>query len=364
VHRTEESLLLCYVGHHDEAYRWAERRKLETHPKTGAAQLVEIRETVKEIVIPQYVEAPEKPAAPIFAHLTDEDLLAYGVPEEWLEDARHATEDSVLELADHLPKEAAEALLEIATGGRPEPSPVSAEGESPFEHPDAMRRFRVMENVEELERQHPEARVLLTTFSDTLARALEVKLRRMVGNEPKVMERIEVHGMATLGRRLYTAMLEAPRMVLWGIYERLREDLEARDAMTEASMFGRLTERLLQSKSRPYDYAVIDEAQDVGVPQLRFLAALGGETPDGLFFAGDLGQRIFQPPFSWKSLGIDIRGRSRTLRINYRTSHQIPQQADRLLGPEVSDVDGNTEIRRGTVSVFNGPVPVIRVFDD
>ena len=49
VHRSEASLLLCYVDHHDKAYDWAERRKLETHPKTGAAQLVEIRETVKEI---------------------------------------------------------------------------------------------------------------------------------------------------------------------------------------------------------------------------------------------------------------------------------------------------------------------------
>jgi mRNA-degrading endonuclease RelE of RelBE toxin-antitoxin system len=34
VHRTDTSLLLCYVGHHDNAYQWAERRKLETHPKT------------------------------------------------------------------------------------------------------------------------------------------------------------------------------------------------------------------------------------------------------------------------------------------------------------------------------------------
>src|SRR5712692_7355655 len=49
VHRSEDSLLLCYVAHHDDAYHWAESRKLETHPKTGAAQLVEIRETVQEI---------------------------------------------------------------------------------------------------------------------------------------------------------------------------------------------------------------------------------------------------------------------------------------------------------------------------
>src|ERR1700692_2202755 len=51
VHRSAVSLLLCYVGHHDDAYGWAERRKLETHPTTGAAQLVEVRETIKEIVV-------------------------------------------------------------------------------------------------------------------------------------------------------------------------------------------------------------------------------------------------------------------------------------------------------------------------
>jgi len=107
---------------------------------------------------------------------------------------------------------------------------------------------------------------------------------------------------------------------------------------------------------------VIDEAQDVSFAQLRFLAALAGGRPNGLFFSGDLGQRIFQQPFSWKALGVDVRGRSKTLRVNYRTSHQIREQADRLLGPEITDVDGNREERRHTVSVFNGPAPQVRVF--
>src|SRR6266567_110984 len=98
----------------------------------------------------------------------------------------------------------------------------------------------------------------------------------------------------------------------------------------------------------------LPEAQDISVSGLRFLDAIGGGNPNALFFAGDLGQRIFQQPFSWKSLGVDIRGRSRTLRVNYRTSHQIRTQADRLLGPGVTDVDGNAEDRRDTVSVFNG----------
>jgi hypothetical protein len=61
IHKTADSLLLCYVDHHDKAYQWAERRKLEIHPKTGAAQLVELRETVREISAPAYVPI-EQPA--------------------------------------------------------------------------------------------------------------------------------------------------------------------------------------------------------------------------------------------------------------------------------------------------------------
>lgn len=62
VHKTDASLLLCYIDHHDAAYAWAERRKIERHPKTGAAQLVEVRERIKEITAPQYV--PAEPATP------------------------------------------------------------------------------------------------------------------------------------------------------------------------------------------------------------------------------------------------------------------------------------------------------------
>jgi len=484
VHKTEGSLLLCYVNHHDKAYDWAERRRLETHPKTGAAQLVEIRETVKEVMVPVYVQQ-ELPAAPkpkpikppLFDSIPDEVLLSYGVPVEWLDDVREATEDTYLPLADHLPAEAAEALLEIATGGKPRtPEPLMPAAD-PFDHPDAQRRFRVMTNVEELQRaldypwekwtvflhpeqrqwvehdyngparvsgsagtgktivalhravhlarRHPDARVLLCTFSDTLAHALQTKLKRLVGSEPRLAERIDVHSLNALGLRLHkahagavkladretvreaitaaakavgghkfslhfllteweqivdawqlrsweeyrdvarlgrkTRLPEAQRAVLWAIYEKARETLAERGLMTHAAVFTTLASKLADSKNPPFDFAVVDEAQDLSVAELRFFAALGSNRPNALFFAGDLGQRIFQQPFSWKSLGVDIRGRSRSLRVNYRTSHQIRMQADRLLGPEATDVDGNIEIRSDTVSVFNGPPPVIRV---
>jgi hypothetical protein len=143
----------------------------------------------------------------------------------------------------------------------------------------------------------------------------------------------------------------------------VRAGLAERRVVTWPDLFGGVTEHLAGAKA-PFDFAVVDEAQDVGVAELRFLLALGAGRRDGLFFAGDLGQRVFQQPFSWRSLGVDIRGRSHTLRINYRTSHQIRAQADKLLPSSVADVDGNAEDRRGTISVFNGPAPTIETFDD
>jgi mRNA-degrading endonuclease RelE of RelBE toxin-antitoxin system len=159
VHKTDDSFLICYVDHHDAAYGWAERRRIETHPTTGAAQIVEVRERVQEIVIRKPVEL-EQPAAPIrvvlpplFPNITDEEFLSYGVPVDWIADVRAATEDTIFDLAEHLPREAAEALLDLATGATPQIPVITApKTVSPFEHPDAQRRFRVMEDVEELKR--------------------------------------------------------------------------------------------------------------------------------------------------------------------------------------------------------------------
>ena len=120
--------------------------------------------------IPVFAAIARAPMAtakpPLFADVPDGVLLGYGVPPEWLADVRRVNEDTVLDLADHLPPEAAEALLSLATGSTPA-MPVVAPGvpvgagptaaapgpdADPFAHPDAQRRFRVMTNVEELER--------------------------------------------------------------------------------------------------------------------------------------------------------------------------------------------------------------------
>ena len=151
VHRSEASLLLVYVDHHDSAYRWAERRKIERHPTTGAMQLVEVRERVEELVA-----APAVSAAAIgpklFADLRKLELMSFGVPEEWVNDVRSVTEDTLFDLLPHLPQEAQEALLRLAVGEKPAmPQPAPAEA-NPFAHPDAQRRFRTLHDGDELRR--------------------------------------------------------------------------------------------------------------------------------------------------------------------------------------------------------------------
>jgi superfamily I DNA/RNA helicase len=165
--------------------------------------------------------------------------------------------------------------------------------------------------------------------------------------------------VSRLGRK--TRLPEAQRLILWNLFDKVWAGLHARGLITISEMFARLAAHYEATGNPPFDYVIVDEAQDVSVAQLRFLASMAAGRANGLFFAGDLGQRIFQQPFSWKALGVDVRGRSATLKINYRTSHQIRQQADRLLGPEVTDIDGNKEERKGTISVFNGAPPEIHI---
>jgi superfamily I DNA/RNA helicase len=279
-----------------------------------------------------------------------------------------------------------------------------------------------------LARANPEARVLLTTFSAPLAALLQEKLHRLVDGEPALVERLDVLAMQELGERMHAAHLgkpnriaaedldalirrhapaeisriygeafsveefrdvvdafnlrewesyrdvrrlgrksrlnEAKRRLLWEGFEQAMQELDAQALITGHQLFHRTAEQLRRTGARPYQHIVVDECQDITAAQLRLLAAIAGAGPDALFFAGDLGQRIFQQPFSWNQYGIDIRGRSRTLRINYRTSQQIRQQADQLLDPESRDVDGNVQDRRGAVSVISGPDPVIRECDD
>jgi hypothetical protein len=487
IHKTGDSLLVVYVGHHDDAYAWAERRRIEAHPRTGAVQIVEVRERVEEVappatfdfVFPEPAASKEKAAASpaLFSSLDNEALLSIGVPADWLADVRAASEDGFFALTAHLPAEASEALLEYAATGRlvaPAPPPTIA---GPFAHPDALRRIRLIANQEELEqalafpwekwsvflhpsqralversfsgparvagsagtgktvvaihravwlaRDNPNARVLLTSFSEPLAAELAKKVLVLAPDTGGIVPRITTgsfqgiaeqmfqleHGVrpriakdAELREHLRAAAasenlkgfserfllsewtnvidawglssLEAystvqrmgrksrlgpnQRAKLWPVFQSVRDALSAERYTTWANVFTGLSETLAKRPHRPFDHVLIDEAQDLAPAELKFFAALAPASADGLFLSGDVGQRIFQHPFSWASLGVDVRGRSHTLKVCYRTSQQIRRAADRLLPTVLRDSDGLEDERRGIISVFDGPAPEIK----
>jgi mRNA-degrading endonuclease RelE of RelBE toxin-antitoxin system len=474
LHKKDGNTLLSFVAHHDPAYDWATRQRLVQHPKTGAMQFVEVRETVEEVVIQRYVEeAVRKPR--IFDGEDDDTLLSWGVPEEWVETVRQATEDTVLDIAGHLPDEAAEAIISAAVGERPTVRIEFAETAG-FAHPDAKRRFKVIGDQAELEAAldapwddwavflHPaqreyverdfngparvigsagtgktvvalhravrlasenkDASVLLTTFNQDLAAGLSDKVERLIKGHPDLSERIEVGTLGKVAERLAAqtfdtlslandgqiaelieiaraeeqsqidvaflldewrlivdawnvrdaeTYLELPRLgrkvrmaasrrdELWRVFSRVRDYLDAQEKETLSGVMHRLSKELT---AFPYTHIVVDEAQDISAPELTLLAKMAGDKPNGLFFAGDIGQRIFRSPFPWKSAGVDIRGRSRSLKVNYRTSHQIREHSDLLLPTRLLEADGEEDKRLGITSVFHGPKPEIHEFPE
>jgi len=478
VHRNENNLLLCYVDHHDRAYHWAERRKIQAHPRTGAAQIVELKESIQEITVPIY-KLEETVHHPL-ENFNKDDLLEYGVPEEWIEKLLSADEEDLLEIAERLPQEASEAVLNLATGNNPQPVTKTPAVTDPFDHPDARRRFRVMENRDELERaldapweqwavflhptqqsivegsyrgpvrvsgsagtgktivalhravflarKYPDSRILLTTFSESLADALNAKLRILIYNQPRLGDQIEVQALdkyilklhrqlfgnsnivdseelkliisrelknhkdcpfnetfliaewsdiidqrqistweeyknaLRLGRRRRLA--ETQRETVWNILSEVNNHLSEKNWKSLAGIYADLEDYFRETGQPPFNFIIVDEAQDISISALRLLSAFNTPESETLFFAGDLGQRIFQQPFSWKSQGINIQGRSHILRVNYRTSHQIRSSADKLLDKVIRDADGNVEERTGTVSVFNGLQPRIELAAD
>lgn len=485
LHKDGERTLLAYVDHHEEAYRWAERRKLVPHERTGALQFVERIDAPAEQLV--YTEPAHGDPAPVaderpFAHLSDDQLLDVGVPRDWLGVVRAAEMASVDGLFASLPEEAAEALYDVATGGSIE-THIAAQatpGADPIAHPDAQRRFRVVDNLEELraaldqpfERwtvflhpvqralavrdwkgparvsgsagtgktivalhraahlagQHAEARVLLTTFSKPLATALARKRDILTEADPTIRERITVRALDQAAIELHAAVFGQPnratpaqvraaindarkvglggthtaaflfeewtelvdawnvtdaeayatlprlgrqtrlgvhqREAAWSVFAFVRQRLSDRGVVTWPAIYGRITDWLKNGGALPFTHVVVDEAQDLSVAQVRFLAEIARQRPDALFLAGDIGQRIFHLPFSWARLGLDIRGRSHSLKVNYRTSHQIRAAADRLLPSAITDLDGIEEGRRGTVSIFDGPAPEIVLAKD
>src|SRR5690606_20333066 len=90
-----------------------------------------------------------------------------------------------------------------------------------------------------------------------------------------------------------------------------------------------------------YRHAIVDEAQDLHAAHWRLLRALVPAGTDDLFIVGDAHQRIYGRPLVLSRYGIETRGRSRRLTVNYRTSREILTWCSAVMqGASVDDLEG------------------------
>lgn len=148
------------------------------------------------------------------------------------------------------------------------------------------------------------------------------------------------------------------RDVIWPVFEEYRAQLASRK-LKEVDDAYRDAATLLQDKPQAYSSIIVDETQDFGPQALRLLRAMVPNEPNDLFFVGDGHQRIYsRNRASMSASGINIKGRSRKLYLNYRTTEEIRRLAVATLeGCEVDDLDeGSDEVKRYK-SLSHGPVP-------
>ncbi len=465
--------VVLYVDHHDEAYRWAEHRTIERHPKTGVLQVVETVESIREIE--KIVTRPVYADPPLFEKHASDYLLSLGVPEAWLPTIREIRdEEQLLRLVERLPKDVGERLLDLADGQLVTPPTPIAPEQPAAASPDAGRHFYLAEDDAELAAVleaplekwlaflHPSQRslamatfngpvlvtgsagtgktvvaihrarhlarhgrkVLLTSFQTTLCGNLErslgvlcsdeelrqihvstvhkvaLRLVRKVESTAQIVKPDEVHRMLDylaekeaagfdpgFVRAEWASVIEKQgiesweeyrdarrsgrgrplgrndREVLWKIFDQVRTSLQRRRLYGWQGICRRATAVVEAEPTLVrYDAVVVDEVQDLSVPELRLLKALAAANPAELMLVGDAGQRIFAGGFSLRALGIEVRGRSRILRINYRTTDQIRRAADRLLASDVEDLDQAMPGRTGARSLLRGPDPVLRAY--
>lgn len=491
----EPMWLLAAIKPHDAAYAHAETVTLSVNPANGAMEVMRtdvVRETVD-----RYRARPGPETVPPVLPFAVDELVGLGIDAGVAAEAvRVTSEDEILDLAAELPEWQQRALLELATGTSlddvrttyaldgppPDDDPLAA-----VTRPVSRMEFVLLDGDDELRRvmegdfaawrtylhprqraiarrptwngpyrlaggagtgktvvalhraahlaRRPGARVLLTTFTRTLATNLDTDVRSLV--DADALERIDVLGIDQVVRAVVAAVDGAPGQLL---SDREREDLWAeavraaalppdlatavtpgfldveyrtvvlalpehsRGAYLAAKRPGRgvrlnrvqraavwavvqafvdaaraqgrttfellaaraaaiLADPDLRDRAPRYDHAVVDEAQDLHAGHWRVLRGIVPPGPNDLFLCEDGHQRIYSERTVLSRFGIETRGRSRRLTLNYRTSRQNLAFALGVIdGAAVRDLEGDDETVAGYHSTFTGPVPVLRGF--
>lgn len=156
----------------------------------------------------------------------------------------------------------------------------------------------------------------------------------------------------------------AQRRAAWPLFRSFQRGLKRRNLLTFEGAIHQARLAAEQGNFTKYAHVLVDEIQDFSLEALRLIKAISpieeGQH-DPLCTVGDGHQRIYRTKIPLSRAGIDTRGRSRRLKINYRTSEQIRRFAQGILqGVEIDDLDGGIVSIVGDHSVFKGPEPIIQ----
>ncbi len=482
--------VVCYVGHHDDAYQWARRKRFSVDLLQGSYSLAP---PASEVVLEKPIAeaSPENaPRRPLSGY-TVKDLIRLGIPqqnEDWAQRFINATEDELQHLLstaldeDWFSQDVTERLWNLAFGGAryqellPPQVSLLMTSELLRRYP---RNFWAPESEAEIERairsnwqewiiflhpaqkaaverdmqgairirggagtgktvvaahrtawlatRYPDEQVLLTTFTRVLAENLRRRVEQIIGSlegtmitvatlhsvaysmfkrhlqrneavvddfNPLLREAIQRVGseydlafmraewetiiepwnvrtlekyrtIERIGRR--TQLQIAQREKLWPVFEQMWQLLAEHGQITYGGICYAVAEYLQNHPEARYRCVVVDEAQDFGPAELTLIRALAPpDEENSLFLCADFRQRIYRPAVPWIRFGIDTRGRSYTLRVNYRTTAQIQHFAESVLPSQIEDGEENKAVAPTDrpFALLRGIEPEIKAYDN
>ena len=482
--REEETgvFMLIWVDHHDEAYKWAARKRCNINPFTGAIQLYTVQEIVETVK-----------AACIFGEVSKDEYLELGVPEEQVDYVRSLTsKEAFLASKNILTPDVFEGLswlledipakevIEMMQAERDKGEPKAGDLRTALESAENQRFFRVVEGEKDLQAMlgrplekwrvflHPtqrrivnkdysgaarttggagtgktvvamhrarrlaaglggHERVLFTTFTANLAADIRDNLSKICSNEE--LRHIEVINLdAWVGNFMRTAGYEArieynetalrdtweeaigeamaddmdlpadfyaeewarvvipqhamnlakyircsrngrgvrldrqKRQQVWKVFEIYQRKMKAagkRDVHWAMDECRTLIEK--QHKTL-YPHIIVDEGQDFSRIALELIRGIAGEAhSNDIFIVGDAHQRIYRHKTVLSKCGIEVRGRSSILRINYRTTEETRAYAFSILsGIDFDNLDGEALSNDKCQSLTHGEAPVVK----
>ncbi len=157
-------------------------------------------------------------------------------------------------------------------------------------------------------------------------------------------------------------LTQKKRKLIWQVFELVWIKLNQKGIIDWSGLCAVARQAIESGKVKTdFDCVIVDEVQDLQNQELLLLKTLAGEGKNNLMLLGDGGQRIYPGGFNLSQLGIETRGRSRTLKNNYRNSEQIINFSH-LIRCEGDDFDGEEEVKQEVFSSFTGKEPTLKGF--